>query len=86
MTYLPSRSPEPETRVKCTTTDDARGRAGQPEKRRLGLGLGLGIGMADWRGRAGEGLISAKPQPGAGDDDGGRWEGEPGAEIRVRDL
>jgi hypothetical protein len=32
--------------------------------------------MADWRGRAGEGLISAKPQPGAGDDDGGRWEGE----------
>jgi hypothetical protein len=84
VTYLPSRSPEPETRVKCTTTDDARGRAGQPEKRRLGLGLG--IGMADWRGRAGEGLISAKPQPGAGDDDGGRWEGEPGAEIRVRDL
>jgi hypothetical protein len=42
--------------------------------------------MADWRGRAGEGLISAKPQPGAGDDDRGRWEGEPGAEIRVRDL
>jgi hypothetical protein len=42
--------------------------------------------MANWRGRAGEGLISAKPQPGAGDDDGGRWEGESGAEIRVRDL
>jgi hypothetical protein len=43
-------------------------REGEPEKRRLGLG----IGMADWRGRAGEG-VSAKPQLRARDDDtGGR--------------
>ena len=42
MTYLPSRSPEPETRVKCTTTDDARGRAGEEEIR---------VRVRDWDGR-----------------------------------
>ena len=42
--------------------------------------------MADWRQREPERDLSAKLQPGAGDDDSGRREGEPGAEIRVRDL
>jgi hypothetical protein len=32
--------------------------------------------MADWRQREPERDLSAKPQPGAGDDDAGRREGE----------
>ena len=55
MTYLPSRSPEPETRVKCTTTDDTRGRAGEEEIR---------VRVRDWDGRlerVSERHLSAKP-------------------------
>jgi hypothetical protein len=55
VTYLLSRSLEPETRVKCTTTDDVRGRAGEEEIR---------VRVRDWDGqlerereRDGEGLI-----------------------------
>jgi hypothetical protein len=49
VTYLPSRSPESETRVKYTMTDDARGRAGEEE-----------IRVRDWDGRL-ERDVSAKP-------------------------
>jgi hypothetical protein len=55
VTYLPSRSPEPETGVKCTTTDDARGRAGEEEIR---------VRVRDWDGRLErepERDLSAKP-------------------------
>jgi hypothetical protein len=69
VTYLPSRSPEPETRVKCTTTDDARGRAGEEEIR---------VRVRDWDGqleresRRGTYLPSRSPKP-----ETMTWEGEP---------
>jgi hypothetical protein len=69
VTYLPSRSPKPETRVKCTTTDDTRGRAGEEEIR---------VWVRDWDGRLeresrrGTYLPSRSPEPETMTRDGGR--------------
>jgi hypothetical protein len=79
VTYLPSRSPEPKTRVKCTTTDDARGRAGEEE-----------IRVRDWDGRLeresrrGTYLPSRSPEPETMMREGEPESGE--EEIRVRDF
>jgi hypothetical protein len=79
VTYLPSRSLEPETRVKCTTTDDTRGRVGEED-----------IRVRDWdcrlerESRRGTYLPSHSPEP-----ETMMREGEPESreeEIRVRDF
>ena len=81
VTYLPSRSPESETRVKCTTTDDARGRAKEEEIR---------IRVRDWDGRLeresrrGTYLPSRSLEPETMMREGEPESGE--EEIRVRDF